>query len=305
MKISIVTAYYNRKRLFLRTLESIQRQITDFKLEAELIVVDDGSTTDQRLEDVVERFPFMKIVRLESENKWYRNSCVPFNCGFEYATGEMVVIQNPECFHYGNILEFVSQHGEKGKYLSFGCFSLDKKTTDTESLFHDNQHLKEMFQIHDRLVQHDGDLGWYNHSIHRPAAYHFCSAIHKDDLFALGGFDERYARGIGFDDDEFVHRIKLKPLKIEFVDYEIVLHQNHYSDSSVGLQKRTWYIDSPYFLRNKQLFHQTLVNQPNNWFVGALMNREHPVLIPTEVELPKNIFLRVFYRMIRKLIPRK
>lgn len=305
MKISIVTAYYNRKRLFLRTLESIQRQITDFKLEVELIVVDDGSTTDQRLEDVVERFPFMNIVRLEPENKWYRNSCVPFNCGFEYATGELVVIQNPECFHYGNILEFVNINGQKGKYLSFACFSLDKNTTDTESLFYDPLNLKQLIKTHDRVVQHDGDLGWYNHSIHRPAAYHFCSAIHRDDLFALGGFDERYARGIGFDDDEFVHRIKSKPLEIQFADQEIVLHQNHYLDPSVGLQKRTWYIDSPYFLRNKQLFHHMLVNQTNNWFVGALMNREHPVLIPIADELQKNIFLRVLYRLKRKLIPRK
>ena len=39
--ISIVTAYYNRKRLFLRTLQSIS--LNYGKIDFEVIVVDDGS----------------------------------------------------------------------------------------------------------------------------------------------------------------------------------------------------------------------------------------------------------------------
>ena len=81
--ISIVTSYYNRKQIFIRTLNSIKSQLDIYKNPLEVIVVDDGSDAEERLEDLVVEFPFLKIVRLEKENKWYKNSCIPFNINVE------------------------------------------------------------------------------------------------------------------------------------------------------------------------------------------------------------------------------
>lgn len=76
MKISIVTAYYNRKQLFYETLKSIAKsKFEDF----ELIVVDDSSLPEHRLEEYLNEFSFIRIIRLEPENKWYVNPCIPFN----------------------------------------------------------------------------------------------------------------------------------------------------------------------------------------------------------------------------------
>ena len=99
-KLSIVTAYYNRKELFLKTLESIESsERTD---EIEVVVVDDGSSEDQRLEDIRVNHSFpIHIIRQEPEDKDYINPCVPFNIAINKAKGDLILLQNPECYHVG------------------------------------------------------------------------------------------------------------------------------------------------------------------------------------------------------------
>ena len=73
---------------------------------------------------------------------------------------------------------------------------------------------------------------WYNHSVYRPKAYHFIAAMSKKNMNDLNGFDDRYYNGIGHDDDEFLHRIKLKRLKIQIIDEPFGVHQWHYSENN-------------------------------------------------------------------------
>lgn len=234
--ISIVTAYYNRKKLFERTLRSIAAQKFDGGLE--VIAVDDGSDEEERLEDLTKHFPFLKVIRLEKKDKWYHNSCIPFNIGFRAAKGDKVIIQNPECLHFGNILNYTETHLKENNYLSFACFSLDKESTeDLDHLLERPSEIVEIIKKNDHIVVNDGDAGWYNHSVHRPEAYHFCTAISRKALNKLKGFDERFALGIAYDDNEFVERVR-KLLKIDFIDNEVILHQNHYSPSSTSFQNR-------------------------------------------------------------------
>ena len=88
--ISVVTAYYNRKKLFQRTLNSMMPYYG--KVDFEVIVVDDGSDELERLEDLQTDFPFLRVIRLEKENKWYKNPCIPFNIGFSEIKGDKVII---------------------------------------------------------------------------------------------------------------------------------------------------------------------------------------------------------------------
>lgn len=236
--ISIVTAYYNRKQLFVNTLRSIKQQNSKDLLE--VIAVDDGSEENERLEDLVSEFPFLKVIRLEKKNKWYHNSCIPFNIGFRAAKGDKIIIQNPECFHYGNILDYTENNLVQNTYLSFGCFSLDKDSTNTIDEIFTEKKTEEVIKKNNDFARNDGDAGWYNHSLYRPKAYHFCTAITRNDLQSLGGFDELYALGIAYDDDEFLSRIKKKNLEINFIDEELVLHQNHYSPNSNSFQNRDY-----------------------------------------------------------------
>jgi hypothetical protein len=70
--------------------------------------------------------------------------------------------------------------------------------------------------------------GWLNHPEINPKGCHFCCAITKANLDILGGFDQRFADGYCFDDDEFLFRVK-KLLKLEFMppDEAFVIHQWH------------------------------------------------------------------------------
>lgn len=261
--ISVVTAYYNRKKLFTRTLKSMLPYYG--KIDFEVIVVDDGSDEAERLEDLQTDFPFLRVIRLEKQNKWYKNPCIPFNIGFEAVKGDKVIIQNPECYHFGAILAYVDAHLKENEYLSFGCFSLDKTTTNSEELLFDKENIEKLISENDKTFVKNGDLGWYNHSKFRPEAYHFCAAMTKQDLYDLGGFDERYAKGVGYDDDDFIWRIRQKKMNIKFVDDVIVLHQNHYNYSENKIEAEDMIrqiLDS--YKRNKAIFEE--ITQRSNLY---------------------------------------
>ena len=246
--ISIVTAYINRKQLLINTLQSLNKsEIKDF----EFIVVDDCSSDEHKIDDLCGEYPFLRVIRVESSQKWYVNPCIPFNIGFKEAKGNIVIIQNPECYHYDDILSYVYKNLKEDDYFSFGCYSLSKEST--ENL---NQVLNTDFII-DRPVSEDivGDEGWYNHSFYRPVGYHFCSAIYKSQLDNLGGFDERYAYGISWDDNEILERIKRKGLNINIVDDKKVLHQWH---GSVNYNL-TNHIELGKI--NRELFHSITLNE--------------------------------------------
>jgi len=211
MKISIVSSYYNRQTLLDKTIESIEKSaIKDF----ELILVDDASD----IPVVCDRAD--KIIYVEKKDKWYTCSCVAFNRGLRAATGDVIVIQNPECYHVGDILIYVKENIKPNVYLSFGCYAISQEETIA-------LHNGMMPVMHNRVFTGNDRNGWYNHTEHRPVAYHFCSAIMRKDLDRMGGFDERYARGVAFDDDDFIRRIKHRGMMVRIIDNPYVIHQYH------------------------------------------------------------------------------
>jgi len=226
--ISIVTAYYNRKDLFRRTLKSISQSVVK---DLEVVVVDDGSSHEHRLESLFEEFPFLKIMRLEAGDKWYTNPCVPFNVGIKAASGDIVILQNPECFHSGDILSYVDKNLTQNDYFAFSTYALtQQQTQQLGNLNYDNiieESKKIAMPYHTRVYYQEGIPGWYNHTLYRPAAYHFCSAIYRNKLNELNGFDERFAKGISYDDDDFITRVRRNKMNVKIIDELTAYHQYH------------------------------------------------------------------------------
>jgi len=223
-RISIVMSYYNRRKQAYNTLKSIeQSKFKDF----EVILVDDGSSPEHRFEELQDQFPYLRIIRIEPEDKWYTNPCVPFNIGIKEAKGEIIVLQNPECMHVHDVLDYINNNIDDSKYLSISAYSLNEKLTNDLYRSIENDNVLDFFKSLKKQVLTDNLIGWYNHSIHRPRYYHFCSAMTKKNMDLLGGFDEIYANGIGFDDDDFVERIKKIGLKLIIEDNISVIHQWH------------------------------------------------------------------------------
>lgn len=251
MKVSIVIAYYNRRNLFIKTLESITN--TQFKGSFEIVVVDDASTDSQHIIDLPKLFPKLnlKVVQIDKKNKWWVNPCIPNNIGFEIASGDVIIIQNPECLHVGDVIDYTAKNIVNNKYIVFGCYAIDKSKNsqlsringrDTESI------VKTINPINNTPLGNCGSMNrWYQHSEYSDRCYNFCTAINKEDLNDLGGFDEEYAKGISCDDVEFLVRIKKKDMNIEMVDKPFVIHQWHpytnYSDKKLVQQNRNLYFN--------------------------------------------------------------
>ena len=234
--ISIVMSYYNRISQLRFTLKSIQEQSpTDF----EIVIVDDYSSKEHSLDNLKNEFNFLnlKIIKMQDlfSKKFYVNPSIPYNVGFRNSTGDKIIIQNPECCHVGNILKYVEENLTDDVYLSFHCYACNK--TELAEL-HQTNYLD--------LTKATGK--WYNHKIHRPASFHFTTAISRKNLIELNGFDEKYATGYNYDDAEFIERIKLLGLKIDFVENPYVIHQHHgklYNKNPLN----------PEQIQNNEIFH--------------------------------------------------
>jgi glycosyltransferase involved in cell wall biosynthesis len=214
-------AYNNRLNLLRHTLKTITNSIIK---DYEIIIVDDCSKAEERVECLISEFKNIEfnIIRLEKSKRWYCNPCIPYNIGFRQIKGNIVIIQNPECAHNGDILDHAVKNINSNNYLVYSAYSLDQ--SDTNSLLSGHK-----IKLHQWPATVEGVSGWYAHKTINPRPYHFCSCITKDNLYDLGGFDERFAKGIAYDDDEFVKRISRKKLNISFCNDPFVFHQFHYS----------------------------------------------------------------------------
>lgn len=229
-RVSIAMAYRDRKRQLVRTLRSIAASA--FAKDVEVVVADDASRSEERLEDVVGAWPFpVRLIRLDPESRWWVNPCVPFNRAINACSGEVLIVQNPECLHRGDVLADAVARVGRNDYVAYGCYSLDRPTTDSLDA---TSNAGEAIALRRQAMCGDGALGWYNHSRFRPVAYHFCVALERKNMEALGGFDERYAYGVGFDDDELLTRVRRLGLTVSIQDEPCVLHQWHYSSGGFG-----------------------------------------------------------------------
>ena len=215
MKISIVMAYYNRLELLKNTLKSISTHNTPY----EIVIVDDGSTIEPLSEDIIKSISCgLNIVfyRFDPSVKTWCNPCIAYNKGFSLASGDVVIIQNPECYHKDPVVDYCIGQNFDNNYYVFSCYSLP------ENAVLENHVLRQCG------VAFEGDDGWYQHSAFRNYNFHFTSAISMKNLIGIKGFDENYANGNAYDDNELLYRIS-KVCNIINVDNVMTYHQYHYS----------------------------------------------------------------------------
>ncbi len=198
VKISIVMGYLNRKQQFLKTLESIQRSSVS-KEDYEIIVIDDGSEMEHDLSDV----KGIKLIKIPKDKKTWTCPVIAYNLGITKASGEWIVLQNPEVkYEDGDFLKFLSTEASTDTYYATHVIAQNPDGTPSS---------------------------WYNHPVHRPCFYHFCVAIHNTKLKLIGGFDPDMKDGVDYDDVDFLERVK-KVCKMDFVKV-LCVHQWHPSFS--------------------------------------------------------------------------
>ncbi len=236
MKYSIVMTHVNREKQLDNTLFSIS--LSKIKKEDyEIIIVDDNSYLDQDARRIVEKYNEVfnvKYLKIKNFKKNHNNSCLAFNYGFSISDGNNIIIQNSECLHFGDLLNFCDNLEDlNNKYYAFSCYSLSKKSTD---LLFDLEHRDSYFNDISKSINFnnigatlDHSDSWYNHELFRKVDYHFCSIISRENLKKINGFDEEYKFGLDYDDNEFLHRIKLSGVGVQTIpsDKYFVIHQFH------------------------------------------------------------------------------
>jgi len=233
--ISICMAYFNRKQQLCKTLESIRESsIKDY----ELVIVDDGSYEEHSLNiDDLERKTNgnVKLFTVDSKKKTWFNSCIAYNIALSAASGDKIIIQNPETYHLGDILRSVENELHDGKYLTFRTIALNSASTDAlyscTNIEQVNKFMQPIINTTHHIKPGDdpytGTTIWYNHRTYRPVYYHFVSAITKNNLNSLGGFDERFSDDHSWDDNEILVRIDRLGLKKIIIDDPMAIHLYH------------------------------------------------------------------------------
>ena len=218
-KISIVMTAYNRNKQLDHTLHTVTK--SKMAKNTEIIIVDDASK--EPITKVVNKYKDqldIKPIYISKQNKWWINPCIPYNIGFGKATGDIVVIQNAEVVHIGDVLSFIHDNLKENQYMCMGCYSLgsfvenDVYMNLVNSSKSPEKAALEYIKMKGDFVCPNREVGgWYVNTKHF-TGLHYLTAIYKKDLDRIGGFSPEFAMGYRHDDDEFIRRIWYKKLDI-------------------------------------------------------------------------------------------
>lgn len=224
VKYSIVMPYLKRDGWLFNTLVSYNHHYKN-RNDYEVIIVEDiknieNNEEHNKLKEVLKFFTinadkYIDIKLIKSNFVDNHNPAPLFNLGVKNASGKYIVITNPEGFHKDNILAgFDSIFDEKPEcYVVCGCLNIHRFKLFTE-LFEDFRY---------------EPLAWYQHSKYRNAMFHFCSCLSKENYKKIGGFDERFAKGFAYDDDDLRETIKENNIQFVIRDDLLTFHQAHAS----------------------------------------------------------------------------
>lgn len=242
--IDIVMAYYKRIDQLTHTLESIRKSKYD-PSKITIIIIDDCS--EDGIENHISGVKLVHITRAEKGDR--RNPCIPFNLGFSMCKSDIVIIQNPEAYHYTDIISYVGENLKPSTYMVFDTFNNVN-----------NDHFY-------KTGSPQGN-NWFHHHIHNPKWYHFCSAIYRKDLEMLGGFDRNFSLGYCFDDDDLLFRIR-DCMKLDIVNGGDNMVVNLYHEPAISTNcniydmtnpiTQKWHINRTYYESKKNSINPNFI----------------------------------------------
>ena len=244
MKYSVLMPYYDRKTLY-NTLMSFKYHYGN-RRDYEVIIIEDQKNTDEKHKDllnIINVYSNCMNIQYYTSNFEGFNPTPSFNYASSKSSGEYLIITNPECFHVVNIIGELDKiySVSPNSYVLCACInvlSISDQINDFNKFefiparmgidgmkdipYGDILQLKDV----DSLKTQD-QLDWYQHSIYHNRGLHFCSSISKRKYQEISGFDEKYNQGIGWEDNDFINKIRLGNIEIIYRDDLLVFHQFH------------------------------------------------------------------------------
>lgn len=232
--VSVVMPYWRRPAQLTAALKTYRRfyahHLADGELE--IVIVDDGSGD---LPDV----GGARVVTLPRKNVAL-NPCVPFNRGVAASTGEYVLLTNPEVVHRAPIIPAMWDECRRlgsNAYVAAACFNA----------------AKGIWSCHSRLAPAPDGIT----RAPRPknAGLHFCAMLSRAFYEDVGGFDEHYRDGQGYEDNDLLWTLFAAGAWFETRDDLITDH--------LHCERCLW--PSGGLVRNRQIFYrkwQSWLGQP-------------------------------------------
>ena len=205
MKYSVIFPYFNRYEQLKCTLSSFFLFYST-RDDFEVIIIEDQKQTDDmhyRLLLLIEMFKdYINITLIRTQAEISFSPSTAYNEGVSIANGTFLIISNPECQHDSDILSELDKEFEHNEntYVVCACKALRRDFTAYR---------------------------WHHHSVSRNTMYHFCCGISKKNYLKANGFDERYTKGIGYDDNSFRDRVKSLGIPFSLRDDLVVSHLWH------------------------------------------------------------------------------
>jgi len=159
----------------------------------------------------------IKLLKVSTDHK---NTNILFNVGIKYATGEVILFNETEIIHVGDVISAAAKFTTDTNYVTFPVLKLP---TDTLNPVLDTyigkvyKKMDEVPQLHfggaEALSQINSvfntDNFWLSHPLKNPTNYYYLSSIKRQNLLTKlnNGFNEEFANGFEYHDKEFLDRV--------------------------------------------------------------------------------------------------
>jgi hypothetical protein len=244
MKYSFIIPYYNRETLDY-TLQSFLRQYSN-RNDYEIVIIEDSKNVKNqsyhsKLVNILNQFKTLSIQHLQYQERELFNPAILFNYGVKRSLGEILIITNPECYHEVNILKGLDEEFSKDQNIYVVCACQSVNLLDKVVISADGS-------ISIKPINYQFEQ-WYQHTQYNDRRLHFCTAITKNNFLRIGGFDENYANGVAYDDDDFRNTIlERSGLKVIPRDDLIVSHINHCAEyQKIKNWQDLWDLNANYY----------------------------------------------------------
>ena len=236
MKISILLPTYNLKDLLYNTLKSYDYFYGDND-NVEVIIVDDCSNIENQFPKVRDDFPRLNIKNHRIEVKCGYNPSLAYNVAARLASNDILVLTSPETIHTKSIYEDFENFQTHDLFV-FSVFCVTdqplKKFLLSDWAFEDklqaiNDGRAEFEQnIGCNGYQYGNNLGvWYLHSKYKPSRLNFLTGMSKELYYEIGGFNEAFMQGTGYDDTDFLFRLEPYIENTVWFDDALAIHIDH------------------------------------------------------------------------------
>lgn len=225
--ISLILPYWDRQEAADIALKSLEKCYQGMDLE--VIVIDDGNKIPFKVPDVNLNIRVLTLPRKDKA----MSPVTPFNEGVKFSEGDYICLSCIEVIHVTPVLGKLLEEAEKGVYALASAWCPEENKWHCYS---------------DLLVP----------TCPPGTGLSFCSMLNRFLYEKVGGFDEDYREGAGYEDRDFIWRLTKAGIKSVIRDDLMVIHPK------TGA-KINW--EPEQFVRNEKLYHEKQVNQQRITFV--------------------------------------